>query len=247
MGAIFFGKLPQMINLEGGLRFLTESGLNLVAVLDRVALPDETTRLIEVSGIPLDDYRRLVLIGHGGRRMWEALHERGARTTDPIDHYSVSLTRIFVQDYLGNPTVLWLYPDAEYLIPLQQLGEAAGWSFPTPLGTGISPKFGVWFAYRAAFLTNADLPLVCEAPALSPCATCVTKRCMSTCPASAIKTGAVDIDSCAHHRLRPQSRCADRCLARLACPMCPQHCYTLPQIQYHYSRSLETLRAWYDG
>ena len=82
-----------MTNLKGGVRFLTERGLNLVAVLESAVLPDETTHLIEESGIPLDDYRRFVLIGHGGRRMWEALHERGAETTDPIDHYSVSLTR----------------------------------------------------------------------------------------------------------------------------------------------------------
>ena len=32
------------------------------------------------------------------------------------------------------------------------------------------------------------------------------------------------------------------------CPYFPEHRCTLPQIQYHYGRSLSSLRAWYsDG
>jgi hypothetical protein len=234
------------MNLQSGIRFLAERGLNLFAVLDNAALPAEVARQLAVTGVPLDDYRRLVLVGHGGRRMWEALRKKAIETPDPVDRFSTSLTSTFIRDYLGNEPVLWLYPNTAYLVPLQSLGEAAGWSFPCPLGSGISPIYGVWFAYRAAFLIDADLPLVHEAPAASPCDTCTTRPCITACPAGAVKPDAFDISSCARQRLSPESLCAHRCLARLACPICPEHRYTPSQIQYHYACSLETLRSWRD-
>lgn len=233
------------MHLAAGIGFLKERGLNLAAVLDSAFLPDQVKQPIQESGVPLDDYRRLVLIGNGGRRMWEALLENGAETADPVDHYSISLTRDFIRDYLRDASVFGLYPVADGLVPLQRLGEIAGWGVSSPLGIGINPTYGLWFAYRAAFLIDAELPLVRDAPASSPCDTCVTGPCISVCPAKAVSSDSFDVDSCAHYRLHPQSRCADRCLARLACPISREHRYTLPQIQYHYGRSLETLRAWY--
>ena len=197
------------------------------------------------SRIPLADHKRLLLIGHGGKRLWARLQARGMITADPVDHFSVSLTRQFIHDYLDNSPVFWVYPDTQYVVPLQKLGEAAGWSSRSPLGSGISPRYGVWFAYRAAFLIDADLPLVFEVPASSPCDSCERKRCVSACPAGAIRSDAVDTKLCAHHRLRFQSPCTERCLARLACPFLPGHRYTESQLKYHYRQSLETLRAWY--
>jgi epoxyqueuosine reductase len=199
---------------------------------------------MSASGVPLDAYRRLVLIGHGGRRMWEAVQAQGMQPADPIDDYSTARAQRFISAYLDGAPHLWLYPNTAYLIPLQQLGEAAGWSHPSPIGSGISPLYGVWFAYRAAFLIDADLPLVHEEPASSPCASCLEKPCISACPVGAVRLESFDIDACVQHRLLPQSPCADRCLARLACPYFPQHRYSEPQIQYHYGRSLEALRAW---
>jgi epoxyqueuosine reductase len=128
---------------------------------------------------------------------------------------------------------------------LQQLGELAGWSHPSPLGQGINPTYGVWFAYRAVFLTTAELPLTGGAPRPSPCDACLDKPCLSACPAGAVQPARFDIDGCANYRLQPASPCADRCLARMACPYFPEHRYSLEQIRYHYGRSLETLAAWY--
>ena len=234
-----------MMNFQEGTRLLAEGGLNLLAVFDCADLPRVAAQMMSDNGVPAAEYGRLVLVGHGGRRMWEALQERGMETPDPVDHYSMMLARQFITDYLDDAPHLWLYPDSEYLIPLQQLGEAAGWSYPSPLGSGISPVFGVWFAYRAAFLIDADLPLVFEEPGPSPCDSCLDKPCIHTCPVGAVQQGAFDVGGCARHRLSGGSPCADRCLARMACPYFPEHRYSLEQIRYHYGRSLETLRAWY--
>jgi len=219
----------------------------MLAVLDCADLPQRAAQLMLDSAVPLAEYRRLVLVGHGGRRMWQALQERGMDTADPVDEYSATLTRQFIHDYLDGAPAHWLYPDTDYIIPLQQLGAAAGWSYPSPLGSGISPVYGVWFAYRTAFLTNADLPLLREGAAPSPCMSCVDKPCITACPVGAVQPDAFDIAGCVSHRLRPASPCADRCLARMACPFFPQHRYSLAQIQYHYGRSLIDLRVWYGG
>lgn len=234
-------------NVNAGINFLAEAGLNLFAVLDCAALPTAVTQSLLATGVPLADYRRLALVGHGGRRLWAALTAWGMQTADPVDHYSRTITRQFIRDYLDDPPVCWLYPQTDYLVPLQQLGALAGWSHPSPLGLGIHPAFGVWFAYRAAFLTTADLPLRVEPVRPSPCATCTDKPCITTCPVSAVQWSRFDVDGCARYRLRDHSPCADRCLARLACPFFPEHRYTRAQMQYHYRHSLETLQDWYGG
>jgi epoxyqueuosine reductase len=236
----------KQINVTAGIDFLTDAGLNLFAVLDCATLPEAITTPMLASGVPLSDYRRLLLLGHGGRRLWTALQKWGWQTADPIDHYSTQITRQFIRHYLGDPPTCWLYPNAPYLVPLQQLGTWAGWSYPSPLGQGIHPEFGVWFAYRAAFLTTVELPLCVEPERPSPCASCLAKPCIATCPVEAVQMDRFDVDGCAHYRLRTQSPCVDRCLARLACPVFPEHRYTLAQIQYHYHHSLATLRDWYD-
>jgi len=230
--------------LKSGIRFLAQEGLNLFAIIDCAALPDKVTEMIVGSGVPLADFQRLVLVGHGGRRLWEALKTRGMKTADPVDQHSVTFTRQFITDYLDDSPVLWLYPNTDYMIPLQQLGELAGWSYPSPLGSGISPIYGVWFAYRTAFLTNLDLPVIGSDPAPSPCTTCTDKPCIATCPVDAVQENVFGIDACVNHRLRPGSTCADRCLSRMACPFFPEHQYTLEQIQYHYGQSLSSLQTW---
>ncbi|NCF67998.1 MAG: hypothetical protein GWP61_18685 [Chloroflexi bacterium] len=231
-------------DLENGSAFLAGAGLNLCAVLDCATLPAETEEVILAAGVPLADYRRLMLIGHGGRQMWSALQDWGMKTADPVDHYSTVITRQFIHDYLHNPPTFWLYPNTPYLIPLQQLGQLAGWSAPSPLGQGINPTYGVWFAYRTAFLTTLELPPRTSPPQPVPCAGCSAKPCIQACPVGAVQLDSFNIDACVKHRLRPHSPCADRCLARIACPYFPEHRYTLPQIQYHYGRSLSSLQAW---
>lgn len=234
-----------MTSVEAGFQFLKKNGLNLISVMNCVDLPARTLKFMQGSGIPIIDYRRLVLIGHGGRCMWQTLKAHGMDSANPIDRYSIFLTQQFISTYLDNAAVLWLYPTLQYVVPLQQLGEFAGWSFPSPLGSGISSEYGVWFAYRAAFLINAELPLTFSTSAPSPCNNCFKKPCVSACPVNAVQVESFALESCIDHRLSLDSPCADRCPARLACPIHPEHRYTLEQIRYHYRCSLAALHDWY--
>jgi len=230
---------------QAGEKFLAEAGLNLLTVFDCAALPETVTASLQAENIPLDMYGRLVLLGHGGQQMWAQLQTFGMRTADPVDYYSLTITRQFIRQWLEDAQTLILYPDAPYQIPLTTLGELAGWSQPSPLGLGIHPEYGLWFAYRAVFLTQAELPITpVTAVPPSACTTCQHKPCITACPAHAVQTTGFDVFACAHFRVQPQAVCADRCLARLACPVAPEHHYTEAQLVYHYRQSLATIRRY---
>lgn len=230
-----------MVQYEAGVRFLAEGGLNLVAVLARDRFPAGLHPLLPIT----HNWQSLILIGHAGRRLWDALHEHGLETADPVDYYSTQQAHRFVADYLDGAPGYLLYP-SDLPISLTTLGELVGWSHPSPAGLGIHPDYGLWWAYRAAFVTTLALPTAVVHETQSPCDSCVAKPCVGACPAGATHTTQpIHWHTCAHHRLTPHSTCANQCLARLACPIAPQHRYTTAQISYHYSRSLPTIRAYF--
>lgn len=232
-------------NLPAGLKMLSNAGLNLQAIFDTQHLPQAIQAAFATEAIPLASYKRLVLLGNAGKGLWAGLQAAGMRGKNPIDRYSQQLAERFINEFTNAAPTLQLYPHGA-MIPLQQLGKLAGWHHDSPLGLGIHSEYGVWFAYRAAFLIDAALPLQQPAPTQSPCDTCADKPCMQACPAGAVREiGKFSIPQCATQRLSPNAACADRCLARLACPVAPQHLYPIEQVQYHYGQSLETIRQWY--
>lgn len=233
-----------MDSIDAGIQFLAEAGLNLFACLDCAALPEPLQKQMMDAGVPLLDYGRLVLTGHGGKQLWAQLQKADRHKSDPVDHYSINVTNQFIADFLDGADHLLLYPSHQYLIPLQQLGELAGWGRPSPLGQSIHPEFGVWFAHRTAFLTKSALPVMKGESGLRPCDTCTAKPCLTACPVGAVTFDHFNITNCVDFRLQPNSICADRCLARMACPAAPQHRYPIEQIQYHYTQSLDMIRLY---
>lgn len=232
------------MDVSNGILFLAQQGINLYACIDLATLPDAIRAALLGAGLELGRYQRLVLLGNGGKGLWPAIQAHGMAEVDPVDSYSVEMAERFVEGYLDGVSAEIIYP-AGPLIPLQQIGKLAGWHHDSPLGLGISAKWGVWFAYRVAVLVNAPLPLVQEPPSQSPCDTCIDKPCMSACPVQAVRgVGRFDIGACSGHRNQPGSGCADRCLSRLACPVAPEHRYPIEQVQYHYAQSLASIKAW---
>ncbi|MEM7130852.1 MAG: hypothetical protein AAF702_31295 [Chloroflexota bacterium] len=237
-----------MKKLSDGIHFLAAHGLNLFAVFDCHSLPRALQQVLLDAKLSIDDYPRLILLGHGGRQLWRSLKQDDTASKDPVDDFSQRFACQFIQDYLDDAQTHFLYPGS---IPLSliRLGELAGWSYPSPLGLGINPIYGLWFAYRAAFLTAADVsptvPLAEPHNAQHPCESCQDKPCITTCPVRAVQWNQpFNIESCYNHRRADASPCVDRCLSRLACPVGKDHQYTVAQIQHHYdlSRSIFTAR-----
>jgi len=220
-------------------------GLNLFACFDCAQLPTPIVDIIAANDFDPQNFSRLLLIGHGGRRLWEEIQHRDQPTEDPFDDISVALTRQFLRDYLGDPPVHFIYPETAIPLPLQQLGMLAGWHHPSPLGVGINGVYGLWFAYRAAVLTTDVLMPTLPMNEASPCETCVERPCITACPADAVSTaGNFQAGACFSQRLMADSSCGDRCHSRLACPYFVEHRYSDEQMGYHYGLSLASIRKY---
>lgn len=214
--------------------FLNECGFNLVAVLDCANLPSDTREQLARENINVADYRRLVLIGSSGGHVWDQLQIGWMDRANPFDEYSVAVAEQFIHECLDDAPSQLFYPGPSR-VSLIRLGELAGWSHPSPLGLGINPEFGLWFAYRAAFVTAAPLPVTEPSKSMHPCESCADKPCISACPAKAVRANsAFDITACYTFRVSPNASCVDRCHSRMACPIGREYQYPLAQIQHHY-------------
>ena len=223
--------------------YLAQQGLNLFAIFAADSLPAEIIQPLtdELGRSPAAS--SLLMLGHGGRDLWASMAESAWEAPDPIDTYSTHHTRLAVVDMLDVSTFQLLYPGPTR-IPLQRLGALAGWSSPSPLGLGIHPEHGLWWAYRVLIWLEAPFPSTPPFTGETPCGRCITKPCIRACPARAVTLEAgFDVNRCTAHRVSPGSSCAETCLSRLACPVAPQSRYSMAQIQTHYRASLATIRS----
>jgi hypothetical protein len=161
---------------------------------------------------------------------------------DPIDAHSLRAIGAALAD---RPHRV-LYPGVgSSTVPLARLGALAGWHHPSPLGLGIHPEHGLWFAYRALVVLAApDLEPTPPAPGGPPCESCVDQPCLRACPAGAVDPAGFRVRECVEFRVREASPCQDRCLARLACPVGAASRYDPDQLAYHYLQSLATIRRY---
>lgn len=103
---------------------LDRCGLNRQAIFDLDALPDDIfgQRSVQTAG-----YRQLILIGHGGTALWQAVGKSGITGRDPIDDFTLRAVRQWMAEELPGHHYAIVYPDAQ-AIPLQR---PAHW----PVGT----------------------------------------------------------------------------------------------------------------
>ncbi len=224
-------------------------GLNLQAVLDVAALPASVQAGLGVPPDELVQYPRLLLIGHAGRALWPALKARGLHGSDPLDTFVKEQVGAWLARQPGAPAWKFVFPGPAP-VGLQALGEQAGWHHPSPFWVGVQAGWGSWYAYRAVVLVGEPWPLTPLKRTESPCLSCAAQPCVSACPAQALsgepvhQRAGTGLQACVDFRLQPASPCADRCLARQACPVGAEHRYTDGQTAYHYLQSLPALRAW---
>jgi len=227
---------------------LADTGLNLFACLPLATLPAAIRETVRRFTDQRFHRGTLLLIGNAGADFWGHFTQGMRDGDDPIDHFSLTRAQSVLSTTEGfSPGSLKpLYP-GDRPLPLQQLGTCAGWHHPSPLGLGIHPQWGLWFAYRALFICDQPLPMRTAKPSPAPCDGCSGRNCMANCPATALTAGSpIDMGACARYRLSSGSACTHRCLARESCPVSAQARYCREQITYHYRLSLETLRRYHE-
>jgi epoxyqueuosine reductase len=218
---------------------LDAAGLNLQAVFDLAALPAEMRAALDPQGA----YRRLILVGHGGRTLWERVQATGLASDDPIDDFTRATVRAWLGAQLPGCAHALVYP-GDAPVGLQALGRLAGWHHESPFRVGVNAAWGSWFAYRAVLLVDADLPVTPALAGESPCAACAGQPCVSACPADALREREFSLAKCIAYRRQPDSRCRVTCVARTSCPVRPEHRYDDAQIAHSYSRSLAMIERW---
>ena len=223
---------------------LCEQGLNMFSVLKTSRVPKSFNVAVQQAGLDVSNYPSLILIGHGGNVMWRSLREHGLAGANPVDTFSLLQATQFIGEYMDDCPYEVLYP-GDIPIPLQQLGALAGWHHPSPLGVGVSERFGPWFSYRVVMLVQAELAEEVTETGESPCAQCVDKPCVSTCPAQALSAaGSPNVSACVDYRLKSHSPCELSCLARLACPVGASYRYDDEQLHYFYRHSLASIKSY---
>ena len=211
--------------------FLNQQGLNRQAVFDVADLPEYIrSKLATESG-------QLILIGHGGKRLWEMVQAAGQTGSDPIDDFTVATLQRWFADFLPGKRYQILYP-ADQPIGLQALGKLAGWHQPSPFMVGIDSEWGTWFAYRAVVLADTNFQPSQPVDRDKPCASCQAQVCISSCPAGALNEAEFSLSKCLTYRKQPDSKCRFTCLARVSCPVGSEHRYSTEQLHHTYSISL---------
>jgi len=170
---------------------------------------------------------------------------------NPFDTRATELVRPVLREYFDElaPAVL-LYPGSAVL-DLRAWMAAGRIEYPSLLGIGIRPDCGPWFAVRAAAWVRIQISqrelLETRYPSLagdSPCDSCKDKPCLVACPVDALRAGEARLNTCVEHRVQVGSECAERCHARLACPVGQRQRYPDPQLRYHYRNSLSAIVRW---
>lgn len=222
-------------SINEAIKAAARKGLNVFASAPTDSLPKEIQQALKKSIAELEKYHSIGIFAHGGRTLWENLEKPVIEFNHPVDNLSIKVWQEFAHRALPNAENYLLYPHDSLIAPLQKLGRYLKISFPSPLGLDINSEFGPWFAFRIAFLTTERLPSIVGTSVNSPCSNCADKPCLKTCPAGA--TGYdFRIQSCADYRFSENSKCGDRCLARIACPYKSEHKYSEEQIRYHMLR-----------
>ncbi|MBY0413966.1 MAG: hypothetical protein K2Q18_07365 [Bdellovibrionales bacterium] len=152
---------------------LTDVGLNIFL---SVKVSDIPSDLFTFSPNQREKY--LILLGAGGKTLWKNLPLPIKHDEHPIDKFTLFHIKEFSKNILQDDDIEIIFPNDHYLLPLQQLGRFFNLSKPSPIGIDISEEFGLWFAYRGAFLTSKKIPSSFKKVFSSSCEACSARPCL---------------------------------------------------------------------
>jgi epoxyqueuosine reductase len=222
---------------------LDEAGLNRHAVFNIDALPEDLAASVRNACPSAHAFRQLILIGHAGRRLWEAVKASGIDSEHPIDEFTVhTVKRWFAANHPGHACEI-VYPGTAP-IGLQRLGQLAGWHHATPFMVGIDSEWGTWFAYRAVVLADTAFEPTRPVAGAHACDACMHKRCIAACPAGALEDGRFELRKCIAYRKQDGSLCKATCVARISCPVGDEHRYCDEQICHSYTISMRAIEQY---
>jgi len=181
--------------------------------------------------------KAIAIIGNAGSSIWPFF--KAAREERPdltLDRWTVD-TVGKIADQFG---VTALYPfEGPPFWPFTQWAIRTPTLFPSPIGLTIHPVFGLWHAFRAALLHDDQLS-VAAAESESPCTSCETQPCLTTCPVNAFSKDGYNFKACLGHVGTGENTCrSGGCDARKACPIGQEHRYQPDHAAFHMNQLLK--------
>jgi hypothetical protein len=176
----------------------------------------------------------VILAGNAGPQMWSAFQQ--ARNLTDSEMSLNQWTEKGLSAIASTLDAEVVYPfGGPPFMPFQRWAQRAETVFPSPIGPLIHPQFGLWHAYRGAFLFPTRLALPQLRETVSPCETCQGRPCLSSCPVAALKDQDYDVAACRNHLHTPEGKTClgGGCLARHACPIGQDYRYMPPQAGFH--------------
>lgn len=188
--------------------------------------------------------RTVVMVGNAGPAMWRAFSTARPASAHPLDGW----TRAMLTPIARRFGAAVKFPFETPPLPFQRWLMRADGSRFSPLGLLVHPEYGLWHAIRGALLFDRDLELAEPPPRPSPCDTCATQPCLSTCPVSAFSRSGYDAARCAAHLTSGDGEdCrALGCRARRACPAGRPHQYVPAQARHHMEAFVRAMSASVD-
>jgi hypothetical protein len=191
------------------------------------------------TGVLLPEARAALVVGSGGRALWNALRtapERAA-ANDPVDTYTARVLDALAEELAGAG-----HP-SRGLYPLEQRGgvyadfvslaREAGLGASSRLGMLLHPIYGPWLSIRAVLLTAHEFPPGAPLAGFDPCSDCAAP-CAEACPGGAVWPEGISARLC-YETQRTEPACALRCNARHACVVGQEHAYDAQAEAHHMS------------
>lgn len=180
-----------------------------------------------------EDGRPGLLIGNIGSSLWDAFSAWHASHPGPDP-----LNRWTVEQMAGAAAELDArarYPFGDTVWPFQRYAMDATGMQPSPLGMLIHPQYGLWIAFRAAFIFDTQFDIAAPRTHPHPCARCADKPCLFSCPVDAFNRDGYDVGRCRHFlETSSGSDCTNHgCQARRACPVGRSYAYDDEQQAFH--------------
>ncbi len=175
--------------------------------------------------------RTLVLIGNAGPAMFARFSSERNPAHDLMDDW----TRDVLTPLAGQLGARVVFPFDIPHPPFLTWARAAGAGHPSPLGMNIHPKFGLWHAYRAAFIFDEAVAFSPSDNTACPCVSCIDRPCLATCPAGAFSPDGYDVTACSAQLYAPEGHLCrtNGCMARNACPVGQEYFYSPDQTRFH--------------
>ena len=176
--------------------------------------------------------RCALIVGNVAGAMWERFRAERPDGPNPLDAWTRAVLRPIAASFGAD----FVHPSDEPFRPFQRWARRADDVWPSPIGLLIHRTYGLWHAYRGAFLVAEDVTgLPARELGASPCVDCVGQPCLTTCPVDAFAPGAYDADRCAAHVASGETPAclSEGCAARLACPVAPDGRYGPDQMRFH--------------